>query len=52
MSWPWPIPPAPIIVEKKVWNVMEGKTMGVLRGDKVPLGDNRSATCGKLYLRQ
>jgi len=35
----------------KAWNVMEYKTMGIPRGDKVPLGDNRSATCGKLYLR-
>jgi len=35
----------------KVLNVMEDKTMGIPRGDKVPLGDNRSATHGKLYLR-
>ena len=35
----------------KVWNVMEGKTREVLRGDKVPLKDNRRATHGKLYLR-
>jgi len=32
---------------KKVWNAMEGETMEVLRGDKVPLGD----TWEKLYLR-
>ena len=25
--------------------------MGILNGDKVPLGDNKGATGGKLYLR-
>jgi len=27
------------------------ETMEILNGDKVPLGDNRGATGGKLYLR-
>jgi len=36
---------------KKVWNVVEGKTMGVLRGDKAPFRDNRCATCGKTLLK-
>jgi len=30
---------------------MEDETMGIQREDKVPLRDNRSATCRKLYLR-
>ena len=30
---------------------MENETMEILNGDKVPLGDNRGATGGKLYLR-
>jgi len=34
-----------------MWNVMEDETMGIPRGDKVPLGDNRSATHRKIYLR-
>ena len=36
---------------EKVWDAMEDGTMGILRGDKVPLRDHRSAPCGKLYLR-
>jgi len=30
---------------------MEGETMEVIRGEKVPFGDNRIATHGKLCLR-
>jgi|SRR5882724_2864823 len=35
----------------KVWNVVEDEKMEILSGDKVPLGDNRSATHRKLYVR-
>ena len=35
----------------KAWNMEEGETMEILSGDKVPLGDNRGTTRGKLYLR-
>ena len=35
-----------------MWNVVEGETMEIPGGDKVPPGDNRSATHRKLYLRQ
>src|SRR5882724_716258 len=31
---------------EKMWNEGESKTNEVLKGDKVPLGDNRSATHG------
>src|SRR5882724_7384363 len=36
---------------KEAMGVMENKTMEILNGDKVPLGDNKGATSGKLYLR-
>ena len=31
--------------------VVESETMEILSGDKVPLGDIKGATSGKLYLR-
>ena len=36
---------------EKLWNVIETETMEILNGDKMPLGDNKGATGGKLYLR-
>jgi len=35
-----------------VENVVEERPNRNPKGDKVPLGDNRGATCGKLYLRR
>jgi len=35
----------------KVWNVVEDGTMEIPNGDKVPLGDNRSATHEKTVLK-
>jgi len=48
---PWPNTAVPIISETKQWNVVESETMEILSGDKVPLGDNKGATSGNLYLR-
>jgi len=33
---------------RKMWNKEESRTNEVLKGDKVPLGNNRRATHGKL----
>ena len=41
----------PIILETKWWNEVESETIDILSGDKVPLGDKKGATGGKLYLR-
>ena len=35
----------------KLWNVVETETMEILNGDKVPLGDNRGATGGKIVFK-
>src|SRR5882724_2498257 len=34
-----------------MWNVVEAETMYIIIGDNLPLRDNKSATCRKLYLR-
>jgi len=41
-NWPGPVSNIMWVLQ----DIQEGKTMEVLRRDKVPLRDNRSATCG------
>ena len=43
-------PHGSIILENKLWNVVESETMEILSGDKVPLRDNKGATNGNCTL--